>query len=112
IPAGARDKRGEDGMQPDFRNLALLGTVSLLATAMHTSLATAADTTGYKLKTLYSFCEQSGCPDGDAPSAGVLKDPNGTLYGIAAFGGKFGDGTFFSLTPKTGATYKFHTTYS
>jgi uncharacterized repeat protein (TIGR03803 family) len=73
--------------------------------------AQSADSAGYTLKTLYSFCVPSGCPDGYFPVAGVVADKSGTLYGSAEGGGKFGGGVIFSLTPKNG-TYKFRTLYS
>jgi len=66
---------------------------------------------GYTLKTLYSFCVQSGCADGQLPSSGVVKDTSGTLFGMAYEGGKDNAGTTFSLTPKGGA-YKFKLLYS
>src|ERR1039457_1136572 len=50
------------------------------------------------LTTLYSFCAQSGCPDGDGPSAGVIQATNGNLYGTTAFGGANAFGTIFELT--------------
>lgn len=40
-----------------------------------------------KLKTLYSFCAQSGCPDGFAPSTPLIQATNGDLYGTTTEGG-------------------------
>ena len=37
-------------------------------------------------KVLYSFCAQSGCPDGTQPYAGVVFDWKGNLYGTAGGG--------------------------
>jgi uncharacterized repeat protein (TIGR03803 family) len=48
---------------------------------------------GGTLKTLYSFCAQSGCPDGSNPAVGLVEDTNGNLYGTT-FGG-----TVFKITP-------------
>jgi uncharacterized repeat protein (TIGR03803 family) len=49
------------------------------------------------LTTLYSFCSQTNCSDGDRPFAGLIQGTSGTFYGTAAFGGADGDGTVFSL---------------
>jgi uncharacterized repeat protein (TIGR03803 family) len=40
--------------------------------------------------------------DGAYPYAGLIVDANGNLYGTTWEGGKFGDGTVFELSPKTG----------
>ncbi|HTR23616.1 MAG TPA: choice-of-anchor tandem repeat GloVer-containing protein [Terriglobales bacterium] len=55
------------------------------------------------LTSLYDFCAQSNCPDGDNPVAGLIQGTNGQLYGMASAGGTdsftctFGCGTIFSL---------------
>jgi uncharacterized repeat protein (TIGR03803 family) len=55
------------------------------------------------LTTLYSFCTQYGCPDGDQPNAGLVQATNGYLYGTTEFGGAgpygSGGGTVFKITP-------------
>jgi len=51
-----------------------------------------------KLTRLYSFCSQSGCPDGIAPDATLVQDTNGNLYGTT-FGGANGGGTVFKISP-------------
>ncbi len=56
------------------------------------------------LTTLYSFCSQSGCPDGDEPAAGLIQATNGDLYGTTNEGGANcvsagGCGTVFKITP-------------
>ena len=48
--------------------------------------------------TLYSFCPQSGCPDGDDPRGTLVQDTNGNLYGTTFAGGANGVGTVFSLS--------------
>jgi uncharacterized repeat protein (TIGR03803 family) len=53
---------------------------------------------GWTEKVLYSF-SNSG-KDGDFPSAGVIMDANGNLYGTTGFGGNYNYGTAFELTPK------------
>jgi uncharacterized repeat protein (TIGR03803 family) len=52
------------------------------------------------LTTVYSFCSQSGCPDGDWPNVGLLQATDGNFYGTAYHGGATGDfGTVFKMTP-------------
>jgi uncharacterized repeat protein (TIGR03803 family) len=54
------------------------------------------------LTTLYSFCSQSGCTDGENPYAGLVQATDGNFYGTTVGGGANGDGTVFRITP-TGA---------
>ena len=49
--------------------------------------------------TLYGFCPQEDCPDGENPVGGLVVASNGDLYGTATFGGANGSGTVFKLTP-------------
>jgi uncharacterized repeat protein (TIGR03803 family) len=53
------------------------------------------------LRTIYSFCSQSGCTDGYQPTAGLVQATNGDFYGTTQFGGAYGlyDGTVFKITP-------------
>jgi uncharacterized repeat protein (TIGR03803 family) len=50
-----------------------------------------------KLRTVYSFCVQADCADGEFPG-GLLLAPNGNFYGTTQAGGANGQGTVFSLT--------------
>jgi len=50
------------------------------------------------LTTVYNFCSQRGCPDGQYPSGALVQDTDGNLYGTTADGGTNGDGTVFSLS--------------
>ncbi|HEV2178604.1 MAG TPA: choice-of-anchor tandem repeat GloVer-containing protein [Terriglobia bacterium] len=52
-----------------------------------------------RLTTLYEFCSQSGCTDGESPLAGLVQASNGNLYGTTSFGGAFGYGAVFKITP-------------
>ena len=50
------------------------------------------------ISTLYSFCAQSGCADGEFPQTGVVQASNGNLYGTTILGGAYASGTIFELT--------------
>src|ERR1035437_3669085 len=67
---------------------------AVLALCATTAIALPAQT----LTTLYSFCSQSGCPDGANPTAGLVQAANGDLYGTTYFGGTNGQGTVFKIT--------------
>ncbi len=56
------------------------------------------------LTTLYGFCSQSQCADGNYPVAGLVQASNGDLYGTTKYGGTsivcgYGCGTAFKITP-------------
>jgi len=54
------------------------------------------------LTTFYTFCPQTGCPDGYAPIGSLAEGPYGSYYGIAmrgGFGSRSGGGTAFRFTP-------------
>jgi uncharacterized repeat protein (TIGR03803 family) len=51
------------------------------------------------LTTLYSFCAQSGCPDGSDPYGSLVQAANGYLYGTTYEAGANGGGTVFKITP-------------
>jgi len=60
------------------------------------------------LTSLYSFCLQTGCPDGNLPQ-GLILGTDGNFYGTTRFGGKIeGYGTVFEITP-TGQLTTLHT---
>jgi len=65
-------------------------------------------TTTGTLTTLYSFCSQPGCTDGDSPTAGLVQATNGNFYGTTPLGGNSacntpeGCGTVFSLSTGLG----------
>ena len=61
-----------------------------------------------RLRTVYNFCAQPQCSDGDAPTSTLALGSDGNLYGITAWGGTgencysflyFGCGTAFRVTP-------------
>jgi uncharacterized repeat protein (TIGR03803 family) len=49
-------------------------------------------------KTLYSFCAQSGCPDGSNPYLPPIQANNGNFYGATSQGGIANNGTIFAMT--------------
>jgi uncharacterized repeat protein (TIGR03803 family) len=58
------------------------------------------------LTTLYNFCSQSGCTDGQNPQTGLVQATDGNLYGTTYYGGAnfgcagaSGCGTVFKITP-------------
>jgi uncharacterized repeat protein (TIGR03803 family) len=61
------------------------------------------------LTTLYSFCSQPNCADGELPLAPLL-DVGGTLYGTTGEGGAYHEGTVFFITPQ-GAEMVLHSFY-
>jgi len=65
---------------------------------------TAAPPSG-RLTTLYRFCAEHGCPDGQAPYVGLVQAADGNLYGTTTYGGvgsncasQDGCGTVFRIT--------------
>jgi uncharacterized repeat protein (TIGR03803 family) len=74
------------------------------------------------LTTLYSFCSQTNCTDGDSPSAGLIQGTDGSFYGVTASGGdpkcftqivdgtptSYSCGTVFRIT-SAGALTTLHT---
>jgi uncharacterized repeat protein (TIGR03803 family) len=66
-------------------------------------------TTGGTLTTLYSFCTQTNCADGNGPVAGLFQATDGNFYGTTLYGGancvpKGGCGTVFEITPESTLT--------
>ena len=53
------------------------------------------------LTTLYSFCSQVGCTDGENPAGALVQATDGNFYGTTPFGGASTDccGTVFKITP-------------
>ncbi len=55
-------------------------------------------TTSGALTTLYSFCAQTGCPDGSGPVGGFVQGASGFFYGTTEFGGANQSGTAYQIT--------------
>jgi uncharacterized repeat protein (TIGR03803 family) len=51
-----------------------------------------------KLTTLYTFCAQTNCPDGDQPLAPLVQGSDGNFYSTTYSGGTYGYGTVFTIT--------------
>ncbi len=62
-------------------------------------LAPCTAASGATLNTIYSFCPQNGCSDGDFPATGLVRDASGNLYGVAGAGGAGQKGVIFELSP-------------
>jgi uncharacterized repeat protein (TIGR03803 family) len=59
------------------------------------------------LTTLYDFCSQPNCSDGENPYGALVQVSDGNFYGVATDGGANGDGTVFKITP-TGSLTTLH----
>jgi uncharacterized repeat protein (TIGR03803 family) len=57
-------------------------------------------TAGGELTTLYSFCAQTGCPDGKWPVTSLVQATDGNFYGTTSLGGANNWGTVFEITPE------------
>ena len=76
---------------------------------------------GWKEKTLYTFCMKHGCADGYDPhngltyagaSSGAAYDGTSPLYGTTYSGGANGHGTVFALSPKKKGPWAHTVLYS
>ena len=83
-------------------------TAKALAVAAVTITMTASTWAAGKEKVLLSF---QG-PNGGNPTAGLIADAHGNLYGAAADGGKFGFGNVFKLTKNNNGKWTQTVLYS
>jgi uncharacterized repeat protein (TIGR03803 family) len=56
------------------------------------------------LTTLYSFCSQPICADGDTPEGGLTLGTDGNFYGATLAGGAQFEGMIYKITPKGALT--------
>lgn len=46
---------------------------------------------------VYSFCAQTGCPDGSEPFGPLVMDSGGNIFGATGYGGAYGLGTVYEF---------------
>jgi uncharacterized repeat protein (TIGR03803 family) len=66
------------------------------------------------VSTVYAFCVQSRCADGQFPSSGLIQGADGNFYGTTLNGGANGGGVAFKVTPSGTYTvlYAFCSVYT
>jgi uncharacterized repeat protein (TIGR03803 family) len=69
---------------------------------------TATPASAQSFTSLYSFCSQAHCPDGNGPNGWLVQGLDGNLYGTTLVGGANGYGTVFRITP-AGTLTTLHT---
>jgi len=100
-------------MHSSHRNDAGLHVVRICAAACALTATWSGSAMSATLKTLYSFCNEQFCPDGLNPANGLLRDPQGNLYGETFEGGAHGVGTVFQLYRPPGKTkYRVRVLYN
>ncbi len=56
------------------------------------------------LTSLYCFCSQPNCADGEYPAAELAQDTDGNFYGTTVYSSIGNDGTIFKITPSGSLT--------
>ena len=86
------------GVDGDFYGTTNAGGISVTECAQGCGTVFRVTPSG-RVTTLYSFCAQSNCPDGQNPSASLVLASDGNFYGTTPVGGtKNGGGTVFRIT--------------
>jgi uncharacterized repeat protein (TIGR03803 family) len=76
-----------------------MGTLAALALAWTTAAIAPHSAEAQTFTTLYSFCSQTNCTDGNVPYAVLTQATDGNFYGTTSAGGAYGEGTVFKITP-------------
>jgi uncharacterized repeat protein (TIGR03803 family) len=93
VPGGANPVGGlVQGTDGKFYGTTHFGGANLSGTVFKMSSTGTAER-------LYNFCPQTNCPDGQAPSDGLIQGTDGNFYGTTTLGGAHGEGTVFKVTP-------------
>ena len=64
------------------------------------------------LTTLYSFCSQPNCADGEIPWGGLVQGTDGNFYGVTNSGGPYAGGNVFKLSPNGSGGWTENLLYS
>lgn len=117
-PMSLESKNRKDGLPKRIEGRAPIAsfvrTLTILCTAFAAAaLAPAERAQAYTLKTLYSFCLEINCSDGEYPLGGLIMDASGNLFGMTGTGGVRGGGTVFELVPPSGGKgWKYRVLYN
>src|SRR5437773_467075 len=102
--------RGDRSMRPN-KNL-WFPLSAMAASALIAMALTALPAESRIEKVLYSFCQSSGCPDGQEPVSPLVQDTHGNLFGTTVLGGNTHNaGTIYELQ-KVKKSWVFHSLYS
>lgn len=95
---------GDNGAWPTFESLIqgpdgnFYGTTSF--GGVHNAGTVFKITPSGKVTTIYSFCSQTGCTDGNVPNDSLMQTVDGNFFGTTYEGGVSNNGTIFELTPE------------
>src|SRR5580704_8856387 len=83
--------------RPIFGKVAMSITASIFCMLLCITTPIASSAQGFS--SIYSFCAQAHCPDGNLPNGWLVQGNDGNFYGTTATGGASGYGTIFRITP-------------